>query len=404
MNAFSRYLKKIWLLSVFLLSDGTVVLAQQPVLPGAYQFSKYLPMLQHKKVGVLVNQTSEINGILLPDTLLKLGIHVVKIFSPEHGFRGDADAGAQVKDGTDRQTGLPVVSLYGKNKKPTAEQMHGLDVVVYDIQDVGARFYTYISTLEYMMEACAEANIPLVILDRPDPLGWIVDGPVLDTAFRSFVGRQPIPVVYGMTPGEYAQMLSGEHWLKGAAPQLTVITCKNYTHDSRYRLPVMPSPNLKNMPAIYLYPSLCLFEGTAVSVGRGTPYPFQQYGHPDLINLPDSFRPEAMPGATQPKLEGRVCHARLLAQNDTEALSLINNQMQIKWLLEAYRHFPDKSRFFNSFFNTLAGNGQLQRQIIAGETEAEIRESWQPRLLAFKKIRARYLLYPVMMNQQENDH
>lgn len=394
MNALYQYLSRLLFLSAFLLFGSTVAPAQEPVLPGAYQFSEYLPLLQHKRVGVLVNQTSEINGALLPDTLLKLGVHVVKIFSPEHGFRGKADAGAQIKDDTDAQTGLPVISLYGKNKKPAAEQMQGIDIMIYDIQDVGARFYTYISTLEYMMEACAEANIPLVILDRPDPLGWIVDGPVLDTAFRSFVGRQPVPVVYGMTPGEYAQMLIGEHWLNGAAPKLKVITCKNYTHDSRYRLPVMPSPNLKNMAAIYLYPSLCLFEGTAISVGRGTSYPFQQYGHPDLASLPDSFQPKAMAGATQPKLEGQICHARLLAQNDSEALSLINNRMQIKWLLEAYHHFPDKASFFNNFFNTLAGSDRLQQQIIAGKKEAEIRKSWQPQLQAFKKIRAGYLLYP----------
>lgn len=404
MNTLPQYLRSLLFLSTFLLLGCAAVPAQEAVLPGAYRFSEYLPLLQNKKVGVLVNQTSEVNGVLLPDTLLKLGVEVVKIFSPEHGFRGDADAGAQIKDGTDAQTGLPVISLYGRNKKPTAVQMQGIDVMIYDIQDVGARFYTYISTLEYMMEACAEAKVPLIVLDRPDPLGWIVDGPVLDTAFRSFVGRQPIPVVYGMTPGEYARMLIGEGWLSSTAPSLTVITCKNYGHDSRYRLPVMPSPNLKNMAAIYLYPSLCLFEGTAISVGRGTPYPFQQFGHPDLTNLPDSFQPKAMPGATQPKLEGQICHARILAQNDSEALSLIRNRMQIKWLLEAYHSFPDKANFFNNFFNTLAGTDQLQQQIIAGKTEAEIRESWQPQLQAFKKIRVRYLLYPDTFSQEKNDY
>lgn len=401
MNALYKHLGSLLLFGTFLLVGCKAAPAQKTALPGAYRFSEYLPLLQNKKVGVLVNQTSEVNGVLLPDTLLKLGVEVVRIFSPEHGFRGNADAGAQIKDGIDAQTNLPVISLYGQNKKPTTAQMQGIDVMIYDIQDVGARFYTYISTLEYMMDACAEAKIPLIVLDRPDPLGWIVDGPVLDTAFRSFVGRQPIPVVYGMTPGEYARMLIGEGWLNSRAPQLQVITCKNYRHDSRYRLPVMPSPNLKNMAAIYLYPSLCLFEGTAISVGRGTPYPFQQYGHPDLSMLPDSFQPKSMPGATQPKLEGQICHARMLAQNDSEALSIINNQMQIKWLLEAHKFFPDKSHFFNNFFNTLAGGKQLQQQIIAGKTEAEIRESWQPQLQTFKKIRAQYLLYPDTLNPQK---
>lgn len=401
MNALYKLLSSLLLFGAFLLVGCKAAPAQEAALPGAYRFSEYLPLLQNKKVGVLVNQTSEVNGVLLPDTLLKLGVEVVRIFSPEHGFRGNADAGAQIKDGIDAQTGLPVISLYGQNKKPTAAQMQGIDVMIYDIQDVGARFYTYISTLEYMMDACTEAKIPLIVLDRPNPLGWIVDGPVLDTTFRSFVGRQPIPVVYGMTPGEYARMLVGEGWLNNGAPQLQVITCKNYRHDSRYRLPVMPSPNLKNMAAIYLYPSLCLFEGTAISIGRGTPYPFQQYGHPDLSMLPDSFQPKSMPGATQPKLEGQICHARMLAQNDSEALLLTNNRMQIKWLLEAYRNFPDKANFFNNFFNTLAGTNQLQQQIIAGKTEIEIRESWQPQLQAFKKIRARYLLYPDTLNPQE---
>lgn len=375
--------------------------AQEKILPGACQMAVYLDSLKGKKVALLVNPTSEINGILLPDTLLKRGIQVVKIFSPEHGFRGNADAGAGVKDGIDEKTGLPVVSLYGKNKKPTTEQLSGVDVVVYDLQDVGVRFYTYISTLQYMMEACGDAGIPILVLDRPDPLGNIVDGPVLDTAFHSFVGMQPIPVIYGMTPGEYARMLIGEKWLNGKAPKLTVVPCKNYSHDSLYQLPVSPSPNLKNMAAVYLYPSLCLFEGTAVSVGRGTNYPFQRYGHPNLKQQPDTFRPKPMLGATHPKLEGQLCYGKMLAKTPEAALGLVDGKMQIKWLLEAYRQFPQKAEFFNSFFNTLAGSNTLQQQIKAGWTESEIRRSWKPELERFLRIRQQYLLYP---DKKETTH
>jgi uncharacterized protein YbbC (DUF1343 family) len=367
--------------------------AQYRITPGDCQMDAYLKVLKGKKVALLVNQTSEIDGVLLPDTLLKRGIHVVKIFSPEHGFRGAADAGAGVKDGIDEKTGLVVVSLYGKNKMPSRDSLSGVDVVVYDLQDVGVRFYTYISTLQYMMEACGNAGIPMLILDRPDPLGSIVDGPVLDTVFRSFVGMQPVPVVYGMTPGEYARMLIGENLLKGKAPALTVIPCENYTHDSLYQLPVAPSPNLKNMASVYLYPSLCLFEGTAISVGRGTFFPFQQFGHPDLKMLPDSFRPEPMTGALHPKLEGELCYGRLLANTPEEALQLVNGKMQLRWLLQAYQMFSKKDEFFNPFFNTLAGSELLQQQIKSGMTEAEIRKSWEPGLEQFRKIREKYLLY-----------
>lgn len=368
--------------------------AQESVIPGAERIDAYLPLLKGKRVALLVNPTSRVNGVLLPDTLLRLGLHIEKIFSPEHGFRGQADAGAQVNSGTDPATGLPVISLYGKNKKPTVSQLEDVDIVVYDIQDVGARFYTYISTLQYLMEACGENQKLLLILDRPDPLGFMVDGPVLDTAFRSFVGMQPIPAVYGMTPGEYAQMLAGEHWLSGPAPRLTVIPCANYNHQTRYELPIAPSPNLRNNTAVYLYPSLCLFEGTVVSVGRGTGFPFQQYGHPDLQNQPDSFRPESMPGATDPPLKDQWCHGRKIADDPASALQIINGRISLEWILDAYRSFPEKDRFFIPFFEKLAGNDRLRQQIIEGLSEEAIRASWKPELEAFKKIRARYLLYP----------
>lgn len=396
---YSRFgLKQAWfcfLLLVGYMMNIPAAAARESVIPGAECIDAYLPLLKGKRVALLVNPTSQVNGVLLPDTLLRLGLHIEKIFSPEHGFRGQADAGAQVNSGTDPATGLPVISLYGKNKKPTASQLEDVDIVVYDIQDVGARFYTYISTLQYLMEACGENHKPLVILDRPDPLGFMVDGPVLDTAFRSFVGMQPVPAVYGMTPGEYAKMLVGEHWLSGPAPpELTVIPCVHYNHRTRYELPVAPSPNLKNNTAIYLYPSLCLFEGTVISVGRGTDFPFQQYGHPALRNQPDSFRPVSRPGATDPPLKDRWCHGRKIADDPASALQIINGRMSLEWILDAYRSFPEKDQFFIPFFEKLAGNDRLRRQIIAGFSEKAIRASWQPELEAFKKIRARYLLYP----------
>ena len=303
------------------------------VLCGADRTDAYLPLLKGKKVALVVNQTSEINGVLLPDTLLKLGVHVVKIFSPEHGFRGNADAGAKVKNGKDEQTGLAVISLYGSNKKPSAEQLKDVDVLVYDLQDVGARFYTYISTLEYLMDACAENKKSLLILDRPNPLGFIVDGPILEKSNRSFVGMQPIPVVYGMTAGEYAKMLAGEKWIKAAPSDMKVITCENYTHKTQYRLPVMPSPNLKNMTAIYLYPSMCFFEGTVLSVGRGTAYPFQQFGHPALQHYSYMFKPVSIPGATDPPLKNQQCYGKKVAETEGEALKAIYVKMKIKWLL-----------------------------------------------------------------------
>lgn len=360
---------------------------------GADQVALYLLLLEGKRVALLVNQTSEINGVLLPDTLLKLGVNVVKIFSPEHGFRGNADAGAKVKNGVDLQTGLPVVSLYGAHKKPTAEQLKDIDIVVFDLQDVGVRFYTYISSLEYLMEACAEQQCKIIVLDRPNPLGFIIDGPVLHKKHRSFVGMQPVPVVHGMTIGEYAKMLMGENWLTTANPDLTVIPCTRYTHQSRYLLPVPPSPNLKDMTAVYLYPSLCFFEGTVLSVGRGTDYPFQQFGHPKLRGYSYSFVPGSRPGATQPPLKDQECFGLRVAKTPGEALAATGNRINLQWLLAAYQHYPDPAGFFTPYFEKLSGTDLLRLQIQKGMTEAEIRASWQADLDHFKSIRSKYLLY-----------
>jgi uncharacterized protein YbbC (DUF1343 family) len=315
---------------------------------------------------------------------------VVKIFVPEHGFRGTADAGAHIKNDIDAQTGLPVISLYGKNKKPSAEQMKDIDVLVYDLQDVGVRFYTYISTLEYAMDACIDNKKELLILDRPNPNRHIIDGPVLDTSLRSFVGMQTVPILYGMTVGEYAQMLVGEQWIKNAkALQYKVIPCLAYDQLAvrmKYILPVPPSPNLKNSNAIRLYPGLCFFEGTVVSVGRGTDKPFEQWGHPDYQGkLNHTFTPKSIVGATKPLLENQICYGIKL-DNAPENLD-------ISQLLKAYQLSPQKDAFFNSFFEKLAGTRVLRQQIIKGKSEAEIRASWQPELEQFKKIRKKYLLY-----------
>lgn len=368
------------------------------VHPGAEEMNSYFPLLKGKKIALLMNQTSVIvpNKLLL-DTLVKAGFDVVKIFVPEHGFRGTADAGAHIKNDIDAKTGLPVISLYGKNKKPTAEQMKDVDVLVYDLQDVGVRFYTYISTLEYAMDACIENKKELLILDRPNPNRHIIDGPVLDTALRSFVGMQAVPVLYGMTVGEYAKMIVGEGWIKNAAAlKLTVIPCLWYDKDIRdsYQLPVPPSPNLKTMTAIHLYPGLCFFEGTIVSVGRGTDKPFEQWGHPDYLGkLPHSFTPKSTVGATKPLLENQLCYGELLQAEKDKPLWLTLKKLNISYLLKAYQLSPQKEKFFNPFFEKLAGTKVLRQQIIEGKSEDEIRASWQPELEKFKKIRKKYLLY-----------
>ncbi|WP_212006258.1 exo-beta-N-acetylmuramidase NamZ domain-containing protein [Chitinophaga sp. HK235] len=363
------------------------------VIPGAAQTSKYLPLLKDKRVALLVNQTATIGQTHLVDTLLKLQVHISKIFSPEHGFRGNADAGEKVGNSTDPNTGLPVVSLYGAHRKATASDLQDVDILIFDVQDVGARFYTYISSLQELMESAAENNKLLLVLDRPNPNGDYVDGPILDTAFRSFVGMQPIPIVHGMTVGEYAQMLNGEHWLsKGVQCQLKVITCEDYTHHTFYQLPIPPSPNLPNMAAVNLYTSLCFFEGTPVSLGRGTSKPFQLFGSPLFPKKGFSFTPRSVPGAKNPPLKDQHCYGFDLS-NAPESRPAKGRKIALKWLLQAYALYPEKDKFFSNFFNKLAGNATLQQQIKSGLSEAAIRKSWEPGLQQFKAIRAKYLLY-----------
>ena len=357
----------------------------QNIVLGAERTDTYLPLLKNKNVGVVANQTSMIANTHLVDSLLSLEIDVVKVFSPEHGFRGKADAGAIIEDGIDSKTGIPIISLYGNNKKPTREQLLGIDVLVFDIQDVGVRFYTYISTLHYVMEA-AENNIKVIVLDRPNPNGHYVDGPILDTNFKSFVGMHPVPIVHGMTIGEYAKMINGENWITTRC-ELIVIEMENYTHNTNYDLPIKPSPNLQNARAVNLYPSLCLFEGTNISVGRGTDYPFQHFGAPYLKSN-YSFIPKSGEGSKYPKHEDIVCFGTDLRFQDNY-LTTIN----LNWIIEAYKQCPEKEEFFNNFFNTLAGTDKLKKQIIAGMTVREIKASWQEGLEEFKRIRRKYLIY-----------
>lgn len=400
------------------------------IFPGAYQTDEYVPLLKGKRVGVFANNTATIGKTHLADTLQKLGVNITKIFGPEHGFRGTANAGEKVDSYTDQQTGIPVISLYGKKRKPSAEDLSDVDVLLFDIQDVGVRFYTYISSLQEFIESALAHNKPLIILDRPNPNGFYVDGPVLDTAFKSFVGMQPVPVVYGMTIGEYAKYLIGEKLLNKDAMtampagknketatsvknakelNLTVIKCKNYTHNSKYILPEKPSPNLPDAASIYWYPSTCFFEGTVLSEGRGTDKPFQVFGHPSLPKNLYAFTPVANAGAREPKLKNQLCYGWNLSGSNEQILQQVSNHIQIKYLLQAYKLFQDKENFFikakktdikpaDYFFNKLAGNAELMQQIIDDKTEKEIRESWEPKLSAFKKVRKKYLLYPDFEN------
>lgn len=366
---------------------------KQGVVVGATRMDEYMGLITGKSVGIVANQTSMIGDTHLVDSLYALGIDIRAIFAPEHGFRDLADAGAKIENGKDAITGLPIISLYGSHNKPTPEDLKGIEVLLFDIQDVGARFYTYISTLHYVMEACAENNIKCVVLDRPNPNGFYVDGNILDTAYSSFVGLHPVPVVHGMTIGEYGSMVNGEGWLKGGVKcDLTVIRCGNYTHDTYYELPVKPSPNLPNQNSIYLYPSLCWFEGTNISVGRGTSAPFQQFGAPELPNRGFSFTPQSVAGAANPPFKGMECFGVDLT--DAPENGLVPQPMiNLEWLIGAYNDYPDKSKFFTKYFDTLAGGPVLREQIERGMTAGEIRESWQPGLANFEKIRSRYLLY-----------
>jgi uncharacterized protein YbbC (DUF1343 family) len=367
---------------------------QNKILPAAHDVKNYLPLLKNKSIALVANHTTVVGEVHLADTLLALGIDLVKIFSPEHGFKGKKAAGEQWEAYADNETGLPIVSLYGRNKKPLPEDIQGIDIVVFDIQDVGVRFYTYISTMHYVMEACAEHDIDFIVLDRPNPNGFYVDGPVLDTNYSSFVGMHPVPIVYGMTIAEYARMINGQGWLKnGVSCNLKCIPCINYTHQSYYKLKHHPSPNLQNMRSIYLYPSLGLFEGTKISIGRGTDFPFQVFGHPELDIGNFHFTPYNMPGiANNPKHEGKKCKGFDLRDISLDTLRSYRS-IQLKWLINAYNHFPENNKFFTSFFNTLVGGKKLQEQIKSGISPKEIRESWQQKLDDFKAIRKQYLMY-----------
>lgn len=420
------------------------------VLPGAERLESYLPLLKGKRVGVFANQTSMVGNTHLVDTLMSLGVEVKVIFGPEHGFRGKADAGEKVGNAIDEKTGIPVVSLYGAKRRPDKEDLAEVDVMLFDIQDVGVRFYTFISSLEEYIQSAIEFQKPLILLDRPNPNGHYVDGPVLDTRYRSFVGRQPIPIVYGLTLGEYATMLLGENWIKEAtqknasAPNLAVaismnasetlvqsdqaednklygndltgnlelpenafrllvITCANYDHKTKYVLPVKPSPNLPNIQSIYLYPSTCLFEGTVLSEGRGTDKPFQVFGHPDLPKTLFAFTPNPNEGAKNSKHYGKKCYGWNLSGKPEQVLALVNDRIQLKWILQAYQQFPKKDSFFlvpksgkmeESFFTKLSGYNELWQEIKQGKTEAQIRAGWKPKLDEYYAIRTKYLIYP----------
>jgi uncharacterized protein YbbC (DUF1343 family) len=361
---------------------------------GAQRIESYLPVLEGKRVAVIANQTSEVNGQHLVDLLIAQKVDVKRVFAPEHGFRGEAGPGDKVASGIDAKTGLPVVSLYGSKRRPSKEDLDQIDVVVFDIQDVGVRFYTYISTLHYMMEECALYGIKVVVLDRPNPNGFYVDGPVLETAFSSFVGVASIPIVHGLTVGEYAKMVQGEGWLKdGRKCNLQVISMLNYSHGYEYKLPINPSPNLTSMDAIFLYPTLCLFEGTVISVGRGTPYPFTCMGFPGYPDGNMRFTPVEIPGVIKdPPFEGLSCDARNLKPEVVRIKK--ERRLMLEWVLEMYKAYPDKEKFFNPFFGKLAGNDLLRKQIEQGLTAEEIRETWQPALNTYKLKRKKYLLYP----------
>jgi uncharacterized protein YbbC (DUF1343 family) len=431
------------------------------IMPGAAQVKTYLPLLEGKRVAIFANQTSLISKTHLVDSLQQLGVDIRVIFGPEHGFRGNADAGEKVSNYTDEKTGIPVVSLYGQKRRPDEKDLSEIDVMIFDIQDVGVRFYTYISSLETYMLSAMEFNKPLIILDRPNPNGFYVDGPVLDLQYRSFIGMQPIPIVYGLTIGEYAKMLFGEKWIQKSnelkkdgvkqekiqlatgtlddvampasnAARLTeeeintpistscddgsfnkkmidqggfsliVICCSNYTHRSLYEPPVKPSPNIPDLQTMYLYPSTCFFEGTALSEGRGTDKPFMLFGHPSLPKQLVKFTPQPNAGAKSSKHYGKVCYGWDISGTPEEVLARTKGKIQLKWLLEAYRSFPEKDSFFllpksgdmkGSFFNKLAGNNELWQQIRQGLSEEEIKKTWQPALREYKAIRKKYLLY-----------
>lgn len=373
--------------------DKNIIAENSEIKLGNELFSQYLPILKEKNVAVVGNHTSFVKNKHLVDTLLSLGVNVVKVFSPEHGFRGTADAGQKVANQIDERSGLPIISLYGKNKKPTVEQLKDVDIFLFDIQDVGVRFYTYISTLHYVMESAAENKKKVIVLDRPNPNDYFIDGPILEKKYSSFIGLHPIPVVHGMTIGEYAKMINGESWLKGGITcDLEVIECQNYFHGKEYALSIAPSPNLPNMEAVYLYPSLCFFEGTPISVGRGTNKPFQQIGHPKLKEYSHSFIPKPNLGAKYPKLKNEKCFGvDFTAKEVTDFKN--GKQLNLSYLIHFYQSYPVKDRFFTDFFNLLAGNASLGKAITEGKSEEEIRKTWELGIAQYKKKREKYLLY-----------
>ena len=389
--------KLLLIILLLTVSFPALSIAQEPLRTGADRTELYVNYLKNKNIGMVINQTSVIgkNQVSSIDSLLKLGIHIKKIFGPEHGFRGTASNGASVDDTVDPKTGIPAISLYGKHYKPTSADLQGLNLVVFDIQDVGARFYTYLSTLHYVMEACAENHIELVILDRPNPNGFYVDGPMLDTAYRSFVGLDPLPIVHGLTLAEYAQMINGEGWLKNHVKcKLKIIKVSGYDHDTPYTLPINPSPNLNTSRSILLYPSICLFEGTTLSLGRGTLVPFQVLGHP-LLNkqFRFAFTPISIQGMSEdPPQKDKLCFGIDLRGYDVNQFR-VSKKIDILWLKKLYKAFPDKEHFFNAYFTKLAGTDELRKQIEAGNSEEEIRKSWEPALSRYKEMRKKYLLY-----------
>ncbi|MCD6597320.1 MAG: DUF1343 domain-containing protein [Bacteroidales bacterium] len=361
---------------------------------GADLTEVYMPLIKGKNIAVVANHTSIIGNTHLVDSLISLKVNVVKIFGPEHGFRGDNADGKLIEDGIDQHTGLPVISLYGAHRKPTKEDLKDIDLVIFDIQDVGLRFYTFISTMQYVMEACAENGINFLVLDRPNPNGFYIDGPVLEPEYKSFVGMQPVPVVHGMTVAEYARMINEEGWMEnGLKCNLSWVKCENWDHRKYYKLPVNPSPNLPNMISIYLYPSLCFFEGTFMSVGRGTDFPFQVYGHPDYPKSGFTYTPRSIPGvSTSPKYLGRKCNGVDL-QKFPKDFFHDNAGIVLEWLIDAYSQMENKDDFFNKYFLKLAGTKKLQEQIENGTSSLTIRSGWKKDLQKFQIIRKKYLLY-----------
>lgn len=368
--------------------------AKDSVVSGAERYEMYLPLIENKTIGVVGNHSSLVGSEHLVDFLFEKKIKIKRIFSPEHGFRGTSDAGEKIRNSKDIKTGIPIISLYGKHFKPSIDEVKDIEVMIFDIQDVGVRFYTYISTLHYVMEICAEQKIPLIVLDRPNPNAHYIDGPVLMKKYASFVGLHPVPVVYGLTIGEYAKMINGEKWLKNSVKcHLTIIPCLNWDRNQIYNLPVKPSPNLPNSLSVALYPSLCFFEGTPVSAGRGTDLPFQSFGHPKMNQTDFYFIPRSIPGASKfPKFESEKCYGVDLSQVKLEEFRS-RKSIDLSYLLIAYKQLHNKSKFFNPFFVNLAGTNLLKKQIEQGMSEDQIRASWQSDLNEFKKIRKKYLIY-----------